>query len=1507
MKLINFSFQKLLCPLIFLHFFQTTQAQFLQTIEANGSGPYTPQSLISNVFLGDGVEVTSINYNGSPRAVGYFSGGTQSIGIERGIILTSGYAAKPLIGSGPTDPGSAFDLNSNGSTATDANLTAIATAATRDVAVYTITFIPTSDTLRFRYCFASEEYPEYSCTLFNDIFGFFIQGPGYPVPTNIALIPGTNLPVAINNIHPTNTQNNPIPNPCLPFNSQYYNSNLGSMLQPVYDGFTDVFTAMAVVTPCQEYTIKLAIADVFDSAYDSGVFLEAKSFGTSGLRVAMDTPSADGSIAEGCTPATVSFTLGTPLTQNFPVNINTFGTAIPGVDFQQIPNNLVIPAGQTQISFPISAFEDNLIEPMEFIAFDVQIDACNRDTVYLYIRDNPIVPPLMQDTSICTPGAPVTLDATIPVPTPQPPTFTNSNSIAIPDNYPAVNSSINVVGVQPTFLGPGVIRSVCLDISHGYDDDLDIFLISPGGQVLELSTDNGGSGDNYTNTCFTASAPTTINFPGPQAPASAAPFSGEFQPEGPWGDLWDTPNRPVNGTWQLQIIDDFQSFTGTLNSWSITFAPTYEISYQWNNDPDINCLDCPSTMANPMVSNTYTVTATDIYGCTTTGDVTVDVLNFSASTNLLHDVSCYGGSDGSAEVTVNVGGTNNYQWDDPSLQTNLALTNVGAGTYQVTVSNAGGCTATATVDISEPALLELTTTSSDALCYGDPSGTATAEVNGGTQPYSYLWSTGNTTSVLASLGAGTFLLTVTDNNGCTAIEQVIISEPAEVRLNLTQAQNISCFSGSDGQISVTSTGGIDPVNYLWNTGTIGPDANSLPAGTYTVTITDANGCSSTLSQALTQPNELTGFATNIDVKCHGQNDGELHLDINGGSIPYNANWQGPGNFNSSGQDLTNLFAGNYMSTITDINGCTHVVSALVNEPDAILLDLPAVTDTICFNASNGTATVLPAGGVAPYQYLWSANNQNNQTATGLAAQQYTVTVTDANGCTKLGSTIVPQKAELNAFALPTLPNCHDGNDGTATVNSVYYGITPANLSDFTFLWNTTPTQSGITASQLSANQSYSVTLTDSDGCTATHSVVIGNPIAVEAGISGKDDVECHGEATGWAAAMATGGTAPYTWFWNQGTSVQDSVGQGLSAGLAQVTITDAHGCEDVVSVMIQEPTLLQGQITPVHVKCYGEFTGSAIVNGSGGVSPYSYSWGNGEQGNSIQDVASGSYPVSITDKNGCVTTKIAQILQPDAPLDATLDMIEPRCHGDQNGQIIFHPMGGTAPYRYALDNGPYSGSAVRIGLSAGFYEATIMDINGCIAELPPIEVTQKDPMDVDLGPDFHIILGQDTQLVAQVFNYNSSFNLVWSPQDSVWLSCMSCTNPSVYNLEYSEYFEVTAIDSLGCRASDMVYIQVDKPRKVFVPTAFSPNGDFINDLLLVHGQKTSKALLFRVFDRWGEMVYEAKNFAFNDENTGWDGTFRGQEMDPGVYIWILEVEYVDGATEVYKGNTTLIR
>lgn len=1460
------------------------------------TGPYNPTNLISNVFLGDGVQVTNVQFNGDPRAVGYFSGGTPSIGIERGILLTSGFSLSATQDGGTQ----ASDGNTGGSTEPSLLAQLPPPAPTlNDVAVYTITFVPNADTLRFRYSFGSEEYPEYACSPFNDVFGFFIQGPGYPTFTNIARIPGTGvpgLPVTINNLHPANSN---YPN-CPNLNVQYYNDNLGSSNQPVYDGFTDVFTAMAVVTPCQPYTIKLAIADVGDSAYDSGVFLEAKSFGTGSLQVNAVSPSADGTLAEGCVPGTITFTLPELRATNYNVQFNVFGSAVGGQDYQPIPSTISIPAGQSTVTIPVVALEDNVTEGLESIGVSVQVDPCNKDTVFLYIRDRILQAPLLNDTSVCLPNTPIQLNATVPTPVPPPPTFTNSTDYPIPNSGAPINSTVNVVGVLPAVLGPGVIRSVCINIDHNWIDDIDAYLISPTGTVLELTTDNGGNGDDYTNTCFTPVASTVISFPGPFAPSSAAPFTGDWQPEGPWSDLYGDPS---NGNWRLRVTDDQNNITGTLLDWTLTFEPTYDVSYSWSPATGLSCADCPNPIATIPQSSVYNVTATDSYGCTVTENVQLSVGSLAANATITQDIKCFG-QKGTIQATAP--GNNTYLWSNG--QTTATLSNLGPGTYTVTVTSIGAnCTATASVNLVEPAELFATPSPNDVTCFGLSTGTAAVYPSGGVQPYSYQWSNGLQLDSISNLAPGPYSVTVTDANGCQETASMNVGEPTPISILTALKKSPSCFGLSDGQLTTYAVGGTTPFVFVWNTGQVNQGITNIAAGTYTVTATDGNGCSQVKTEIVTEPALLTSFATPVAVKCFGKNTGALHIDAMGGTPAYAATWAGPNGYTGNGLNIANLFAGAYVATVTDSHGCTSIVNTNISQPTQLQLALPAVSDTICFEAHNGTATALLSGGTAPYSYLWDAANQTGQTATGLSSNQYHVTITDNNGCTTTGVTFVPQKQQLNTFGQAQAPGCHDGQDGTGSVISIFYGATPANLNDFTFLWNTVPPRSGQNVTGLQGGQTYVLTATDALGCTATASVPVGNPLPLETSVTGSADAKCKGDATGWASAKAIGGTAPYTWHWNGGSTPNDSLAQGLFAGVYRVTISDSNGCPGTSSVTIGEPTQLRVNFNPTDVKCFGESTGAAKAIPSGGTAPYQILWANGAIANTISNLPAGVYSMSVTDANGCITPASVEVGQPVAPLSGTSSMEEPLCHGGYDGRVILLGAGGTPPYRYALDNRPYNGSAVQIGIPAGTYTPKFIDKNGCEFVSNPITVTQPDAIGVDLGPDIRIDYGRDTQLLALVQNGQGLVQYAWRLEDSIWQSCMDCRNPSVYNLEYPTYFEVTVTDSLGCSAQDQILVSVEKRRKVFVPTGFSPNGDFTNDLLLVHGQSNSKALDFRVYDRWGELVYQLKDFPFNDDSQGWDGTFRGQPCEPGVYVWVLEVEYVDGVKEVFKGNTTLIR
>ena len=392
------------CFLLFFLIFFLPLFSLKAQIEVEPTGViYTPENLISNVFLGEGVEVTNISYSGTNNAVGFFTNGNSDVGINRGIVMSTGLASSAAEEDNGIESGATSGLSN------DIYLNQINSGALNDLASYSITFVPISDTLRFRYTFASEEYPDFACGNFNDIFGFFIYGDGIngPFPNNaenIALIPElsdpsgltfTDLPVTINNVNPGVVGGSGSIGNCTPPNgslaySSYYNDNIGSETC-TYNGILDVFTAQVIVKPCEEYTIVLSIADLTDGLYDSAVFLEAKSFGTGSLEVETVTVSLDGVIAEGCSDGLLSFALPSNVETDLPIDYTIFGTAINGVDYEFIPSDLTILAGTNSISVPIIAIEDGLLENAETIGIDVQRDVCNRDTFFFFIQDNRIL------------------------------------------------------------------------------------------------------------------------------------------------------------------------------------------------------------------------------------------------------------------------------------------------------------------------------------------------------------------------------------------------------------------------------------------------------------------------------------------------------------------------------------------------------------------------------------------------------------------------------------------------------------------------------------------------------------------------------------------------------------------------------------------------------------------------------------------------------------------------------------------------------------------------------------------------------------------------------------------------------------------------------------------------------------------------------------------------------------------------------------------------------------
>ncbi len=1810
-----------------------------QPIEVTPSttDPYTPENLITNVFLGDGVEVISVQFDGDPTAVGFFKNATDEIGIERGIVLTSGRAATQGTNYGADGVGSNFASNDNDSNISDADVTAISSATPFDIARYTITFIPTADTLRFRYVWGSEEYPEFVCSQFNDVFGFFISGPGINGPyennaINIALIPGTNLPVTINNLNGGEVGSAGTISNCTPPNgsldySQYYIDNDGQPNQPVYDGYTVVLTAEVVVIPCETYTIKLVVADNGDAIYDSGVFLEAKSFGTGSLEVEVATASLDGTITEACAQGLLTFKMPSPVESDFYPDYTIFGTAENGVDYQYISDSLFIPAGDSIVQVPIIAYEDGIGEDVEYFAIDVQRDICNRDTFYIYLRDNELVPPTLgADTTICR-GDTLQLDGTLAIQLPDPPTFTNTQDYPISPPFTPIYSPIEVVGVQPFELGPGVIQSVCLNISSLWDDDLDIFLIAPGGQFLELSTDNGADGNDYINTCFTPDASVPINFPGPVAPASAAPFTGNFAPEGPWSDLWDG-DSPTNGTWQLLIIDDAQGFDNSvLLDWSITFEPLYQVYYRWVPSAGLSCDDCPRPMAFPDTTTTYYLTAWDSYGCEVYDTITIEVLpsldapdvqcstvtdstvifswtpqagalsyevnvdgsgwmpasaidshvvgglgyeqtvhilvravtamcpslpgeascitppcpGASPSLDSVHHVTCNGGNDGAvflsatgpdAPFTFTVSGQTNttgiftglvagaytatitdnagcsialpfgidqpppletdmvviaeiscagvddgalaplvsggtwpysfawqdgstdslrtalgpgnysltitdangctqtrshalssppplilfssaenaqchgaadgavfvvasggsppytYQWDSLALNANTSfVTGLPAGTYQVTVTDATGCTETAQATIDEPPPIALVFDATPPSCFDTADGQVIASAVGGNQPYSWSWNggpfqgspilsnlgggwvylsvrdnqgciasdsvwlptpdtllialqpdtvscagaddgqlsvqfvqgyqyadtysyswnaPGQSDSTATHLSAGTWCVTVTNQNGCTASACAPVHEPPPLALTHTVV-HAGCSGASEGSISVTPSGGTPPYQYAWAHGATDSLATGLSAGTYQLTVSDANGCSASLTATVQEaaPLELSYAVTHV--ACFGEASGAIDVQLSGGSPPYTFSWEGPNGFTSNQPSLSAIPAGEYQLTVSDSLGCTTAAAIAISQPpQALSLQLLQHNALLCFGSQDGQLEALITGGTPPYAFQWSTGAQSAQIE-GLSAGSYALTVADANGCIISGSAEFAELGPIQIEVESTAASCYNGNDGQATVTAIRYGSEPADPQHFLISWNTTPPQFGLQAHALSGGQTYSVTATDTLGCTGTASIVIDNPAPIVLAVANAQDVSCPNGADGSIRVEAMGGQAPYTYQWDDQTGNQaNAEATGLAAGTYAVTATDAHGCTTQTEVSIGAPPAWEVDFEIVDIDCYNDHTGVIEAIVSGATPPYSFAWSNGRTTARIEGIPAGTYTLTLTDSKGCQQVATAQVSAPGQPITANFDTEDATCAGYSDGKIFVYPAGGTPPYTFRVDDRPFIGTSVLLGLPAGYHFVTIKDSRGCEWQSQGVYIDEPAPIVVDLGPDTTINFGEEIRLIPVIEHTDSIVRYIWTPNDTAIMRYPDWYRPFVRPLAPT-LFELVVEDVKGCRGSDQKMVFVATWRNVQVPSGFSPNGDQLNDLLLVHGDTDVHIDRFQIFDRWGELIYEDRNFQVNDPTRGWDGTFRGQPMPPGVYVWYLEATFPDGSKAVFKGNTTLLR
>ncbi len=723
-------------------------------------------------------------------------------------------------------------------------------------------------------------------------------------------------------------------------------------------------------------------------------------------------------------------------------------------------------------------------------------------------------------------------------------------------------------------------------------------------------------------------------------------------------------------------------------------------SYLWNTN-------ATTATINNLAANSYSVTVTDAINCVVVESFQITAPAALSLTEQVNNQSCFGEENGSISVLVDGGtGSYNYLWSNAA--TTPMIDGLAADSYTLTITDAANCTYLESFEITAPPMLDVAAAVVPITCHGNANGQIALNTTGGTGAYTYLWSNAATTATIDNLLADSYTVTITDAANCTYIESFEINTPMILELD-AEVQAITCGGNADGQISLNVTGGTSGYTYLWNTNATTSMIDDLVADSYTVTITDAANCTYVESFEITAPMMLELDAEVQAITCHDNADGQISLNVTGGTNDYTYLW----NTNATTAMIDALTADTYTVTITDAANCSTVESFEITTPTALSLT-EQIDSNDCFGEENGSIVVSVAGGTGSYTYLWS-NAATTAMIDALAANIYTVTVTDAANCNYVESFEITTPTMLDVEASIQTIVCHGNADGQIALNVT------GGTNGYTYLWNTNATTSMI--EELVAD-TYTVTITDGANCQRVESYEVTSTamIATTATIN---PILCNGANDGSIGLAVTGGNNNYTYLWN--TNATTSMIDGLTANAYTVTVTDGAGCEDIATFEITEATALATEANTTNIVCNGDGNGAIELTATGGTGGYNYLWNNGLTTSSLINLAADNYTVTITDAANCVVTESYEISEPPA-LTSTVAEDHISCFNGMDGSINLSTSGGTGSYNYAWSNGATTATVNE--LAANEYTVTITDAANCsfvenvtLTQAPAIEGT----------------------------------------------------------------------------------------------------------------------------------------------------------------------------------------
>jgi len=911
----------------------------------------------------------------------------------------------------------------------------------------------------------------------------------------------------------------------------------------------------------------------------------------------------------------------------------------------------------------------------------------------------------------------------------------------------------------------------------------------------------------------------------------------KFQGQAPYGTysaIWNTKEVDAlgniiqtvtpNDTAILTLVDcnSFQSYVSQSNisCWGdsngissidsiINGSGNY--NYNWVNDIDQSVTLSTNNYINNLSQGNYSCTIIDAnWGCSTNSTVSIsEPLELTIIESTI-DVSCFGDSNGVAILNIN-GGTNPYTetWNVGSQY------NLQEGDHFYTVTDNNNCTISDSVHINEPSQLNSSISTLDITDCTLNDGVIDLSVIGGTGSYSYLWSNNDTNEDQINLSSGIYSVTITDSNNCSIMNSATINNYISNLSSSYTQTNVSCYGANNGGAIVSFFGGATgsssgDTNYIlgwagttqpvylpypqtvFNTSLLPPPYNAIPAGIYPYTVTDLNGCIIYDTINITEPDSLHISYTlsnysGYNTSCFGNNNGSIDVQINGGTAPFN-NYLN--NILQSGLISNNISAGNYNDSIVDINGCTVSTNIILIEPPELITTLNNL-EISCHDLCDGEIYSNTSGGIFPYLYSWS-NTETSANISSLCSGNYSLTITDENGCVENTSTIINAPNDI-IISIDSISNnsIYGGNSGL-----IY--ITP---NGGTGLLNTSwISENGYFSFDNNILNLYAdiyyLEITDSNSCSYLDTFELTQPSSLWLSIDNITNPSCYDSCNGAINISANGGDSTYSYFWtgpNGFTSNNNNI-NSLCFGEYIIIIDD--GITILIdTVNIYQPQPITTLLTIDSIICHNG-TAQAEISVWGGSQPFTYSWGNGDT-NYYTIVSSGNGSIVISDINGCSYSQLYSLSNPDSILTQTTNT-NISCFGGNNASVSINVTnGGTSPYNFSDDNGlTYQTSNTFSNLIAGNYYFLISDLNGCLGTASS-EIVQPS-----------VITSTTSVIDASCYSYCDG---------SVSANALGGTSPYTYfwnngasNL-CAGFYNVIITDLNGCIATNSVILNEPNP------------------------------------------------------------------------------------------------